>query len=65
MNARSTDLARAIVAYVPGLRSARRRPLKRSEICAWFASQDPKLVNEPLDRLVAEGRLKLVEDDRG
>jgi hypothetical protein len=57
-----TQLERAIIAYVTGLRSARKRPLKRSEICAWFASQDPKLVNETLDRLVAEGRLKLVED---
>jgi hypothetical protein len=36
--------------------------LRRSEICAWFASQDPKLVNETLDRLVAERRLKLVDD---
>lgn len=61
MTARA-QLERAIVAYVTGLRSARKRPLRRSEICAWFASQDPKLVNETLDRLVAEGRLRLVED---
>jgi len=51
-----------MIAYVTGLRSARKRPLKRSEIRAWFASQDPALVDETLDRLVAEGRLKLVED---
>ena len=62
MSATITQLERAIVAYVTGLRSARKRPLKRSEICAWFASQDPKLVNETLDRLVAQGRLKLVEE---
>lgn len=57
-----TQLEKAIIAYVTGLRSARKRPLRRSEICAWFASQDPKLVNETLDRLVAERRLRLVED---
>lgn len=62
MSATISQLERAIVAYVTGLRSARKRPLKRSEIRAWFASQDPKLVNETLDRLVAQGRLKLVED---
>ena len=56
------QLEKAIIAYVTGLRSARKRPLRRSEICAWFASQDPKLVNETLDRLVAERRLRLVED---
>jgi hypothetical protein len=64
MNPSITDLERAIVAYVTGLRSARKRPLKRSEICAWFASQDPKLVNSTLDRLVSQGRLKLVEDQK-
>jgi len=58
------QLSRAIVAYVTGLRSARKRPLKRSEICAWFASQDPALVNATLDRLVAEGKLKLVEEEK-
>lgn len=58
----NNQLEKAIIAYVTGLRSARKRPLRRSEICAWFASQDPKLVNETLDRLVAEGRLRLVED---
>lgn len=58
----SNTLERAIIAYVTGLRSARKRPLKRSEIRAWFASQDPKLVNETLDRLIAEKKLKLVED---
>jgi hypothetical protein len=56
------QLEKAIIAYVTGLRSARKRPLRRSEIRAWFASQDPKLVNETLDRLIAEGRLRLVED---
>ncbi len=65
MTASATQLERAIVAYVTGLRSARKRPLKRSEICAWFASQDPVLVNKTLDRLVAEKRLKLVEDPTG
>jgi hypothetical protein len=62
LNINTSQLERAIIAYVTGLRSARKRPLKRSEICAWFGSQDPKLVNETLDRLVAEGRLKLVEE---
>jgi len=62
MSVSKTQLERAIIAYVTGLRSARKRPLKRSEIRAWFASQDPSLVDETLDRLVAEGRLKLVED---
>jgi hypothetical protein len=56
------EMERAIIAYVTGLRSARKRPLKRSEICAWFASQDPTLVNATLDRLVAEKRLKLVDE---
>jgi len=62
LNTATSQLERAIIAYVTGLRSARKRPLKRSEICAWFASQDPKLVNETLDRLVAERKLKLVDD---
>ena len=64
MTVSKTQLERAIIAYVTGLRSARKRPLKRSEIRAWFASQDPGLVDETLDRLVADGRLKLVEDNR-
>ena len=58
----SKELEGAILAYVTGLRSARKRPLNRKEICAWFSSQDPKLVNETLDRLLKQGRLKLVED---
>ena len=62
MSVSKTQLEHAIIAYVTGLRSARKRPLKRSEIRAWFASQDPDLVNETLDRLVKEKRLKLVED---
>lgn len=57
------ELEAGILAYVTGLRSARKRPLKRSEICAWFSSQDPKLVNETLDRLIKQGRLKLVIQD--
>ena len=63
MSVGSAELARAIIAYVTGLRSARKRPLRRSEICAWFASQDPAKVNAVLDRLVKEGKLKLVEED--
>lgn len=59
----SKELEGAILAYVTGLRSARKRPLNRKEICAWFASQDPKLVNETLDRLVKQGRLKMVIQD--
>ena len=59
------ELAAAIVAYVTGLRSARKRPLRRSEILAWFSGQDPQLVSETLDRLVKEGRLKLVDEDPG
>ena len=62
MSVTQGQLEKAIIAYVTGLRSARKRPLRRSEICAWFASQDPKLVNETLDRLVAERKLKLVDD---
>ncbi|GEM_PF-5377290 len=62
MSVSKTQLERAIIAYVTGLRSARKRPLRRSEIRAWFAGQDPGLVDETLDRLVREKRLKLVED---
>lgn len=58
----SKELEGAILAYVTGLRSARKRPLNRKEICAWFASQDPVLVNETLDRLIRQGRLKLVAE---
>ena len=58
---RQSDLASAILAYVTGLRSARKRPLRRSEICQWFASVDPAEVNKTLDSLVAEGRLRLVD----
>ena len=61
---KESELAAAIVAYVTGLRSARKRPLRRSEILAWFSKQDPELVSVTLDRLVKEGRLKLVEDDK-
>lgn len=59
----SKELEGAILAYVTGLRSARKRPLNRKEICAWFGSFDPKTVNETLDRLIKQGRLKLVERD--
>lgn len=62
MSATKTQLEAAIIAYVTGLRSARKRPLRRSEIHAWFSSQDPKLVDDTLDRLVREKRLKLVEE---
>ena len=55
-------LESGILAYVTGLRSARKRPLNRKEICAWFGSFDPKIVNETLDRLVKQGRLKLIEE---
>lgn len=58
----SKELEGAILAYVTGLRSARKRPLNRKEICAWFGSFDSKTVNETLDRLIKQGRLKLVED---
>lgn len=61
---KDNELAAAIVAYVTGLRSARKRPLRRSEILAWFSGQDPELVSRTLDRLIAEKRLKLVEDGR-
>jgi hypothetical protein len=57
-------LENGILAYVTGLRSARKRPLNRKEICAWFGSFDPKRVNETLDRLVKQGRLKLTEDPK-
>ena len=60
MSGESKRLEAAILAYVTGLRSARKRPLSRKEICAWFASQDPTLVNDTLDRLVKQGRLKMV-----
>lgn len=56
------QLEAAILAYVTGLRSARKRPLNRREICAWFGTFDPKTVNETIDRLVKQGRLKLVEE---
>lgn len=63
MSEEGKRLEGAILAYVTGLRSARKRPLSRKEICAWFGSQDPKLVNETLDRLIKQGRLKLVIQD--
>lgn len=62
MSVSKSQLEHAIIAYVTGLRSARKRPLRRSEIRAWFSSQDPDLVDATLDRLLKEKRLKLVED---